>query len=216
MSSAYETAMMTAYKFSGKRYVGPGCVGVRSDVFQSSSVGSVQTLIHTYDALILFLTPPSHLVFRVPPPVPPSLIHALTRPRFVEVDEVSFKHPVEVGDIIDLQGQVVMTTTPSPSDTATSSLPSAVLSASSCLTHRLPCVMVSVNVIVVRPEVPHTFTSNLFRMVFAFENDDKKDNDAAASTFELPAVVPATSKDVELVSEAWHWAAREGVTVNSV
>ena len=95
-----------------------------------------------------------------------------TYPEFKGVGEVSFKKPVDIGDLVRLKSRVVYT-----SDDPVS-----------------PVAHVEVTCQVVRPERASSFVSNTFDFIFGFQNDG-----AATS---LRRVLPVTREEAETLITA--------------
>ena len=94
-------------------------------------------------------------------------------PHFKEVDEILFKKPVDIGDLVRLKSRVVYTSNNKKGDNR-------------------PIVQIEVTCYVVKPESHSSYISNTFDFIFQFEDDIKP----------LKNLLPSTNAEARLLISA--------------
>jgi acyl-coenzyme A thioesterase 9 len=95
-------------------------------------------------------------------------------PHFKEVDEISFKKPVDIGDLVRLKSKVVYTSNNKSGDNK-------------------PIVQIEVTCHVVKPESHSSYISNTFDFIFQFDDNLMKP---------LKAILPSTNAEARLLISA--------------
>jgi len=93
-------------------------------------------------------------------------------PHFKEVDEILFKRPVDIGDLVRLKSRVVYTSNNKDGDSR-------------------PQVQIEVTCFVVKPESHSSYISNTFDFIFQFEDD-----------ISLKKILPSTNAEARILISA--------------